>query len=198
MDDDIALKIKQKNKNPWRVFETFLEQIEPAVGIVDIEPRVHLRIMYNGRMKQKCSLKETPDYLPIIHFDSESAFNAFYYKAVDSILPYPTKFDNISWWFSGWYAAVKSEVVFAGQTLVHTKVVADNSNHHPYPRKLPNGKEWIAIMKEVKVSLPEEYCNISLFLDWKKGHEREQTSLTLCLPPPPPHMPIEPFGYLQS
>ena len=195
IDDDIGLIIKQKNVNPWRVFETFLEQIEPAIGIVEMET-LHLPLVYNGRIEQNCTLDEIPDYLPIVHFDS--AFNAFHYKAVDSILPYPTKFDNISWWFSGWYAAVKSEVVFAGQTLVHTKVFADNFNHRPYPRKHPSRKDWIAIMKEIEISLPEKYRNLSLFLEWKKGHEREQTSPTLCLLPPPPHMPIKPFGYLQS
>ena len=198
MDDDIILQSKASRMNPWRAFENFLEEIEPAVGIAEVDYGEYgnLYYVYNGRKKRNCTLKETPDYIPITHFDS--AFNAFHYKAVDSILPYPTKFDNISWWFSGWYATIKSEIIFAGQTIAHTTIIATNLHHRQYPRKHPDGTDWIAIMKEIEDSLPEEYRNVSLFWDWKKGYEHEQTSPALCLPPPPPHMPIKPFGYLEQ
>ena len=40
MDDDIFLKMDHNNFvqyiNLWREFESFLEEIEPAVGVVDI------------------------------------------------------------------------------------------------------------------------------------------------------------------
>ena len=196
MDDDIILRSKASRMNPWRAFENFLEEIEPAIGIAEVDGYGNLDFVYNGRKERNCTLEGTPDYLPIAHFDS--AFNAFHYKAVESILPYPTKFDNISWWFSGWYATIKSEVIFAGQTLALTKVMVLNSRHRAYPRKYPDAKDWIAIMEVIEASLPQEYRNVSLFLDWKKGHEHEQTSPALCLPPPPPHMPIKPFGYLEQ
>ena len=116
MDDDIIIRSKVKNLNsePWRVFEMFLKDIESAVGIAEVEGFGNLDFVYNGRKEQNYTLNETPDYIPIAHFDS--AFNAFHYEAVDSVLPYPTKFDNISIWLSGWYATIKCEVIFAGQT----------------------------------------------------------------------------------
>ena len=149
MDDDVNLKTESKyNVNPWRQLEFFLEEIEPAVGIVDINGRRRLKSVYRARKKMGCTLGESADYLPIAHFDS--AFNAFHYKAVQHILPYTTKFDNISWWFSGWYATIKSEVIFAGQSVVFTKVIAMNKNHRPYPRKKMESKdEWSAILNEV-------------------------------------------------
>ena len=208
MDDDIILKTDSKHNynnnivNPWRQFEFFLEEIEPAVGIVDINARRRLKLVYEARKRMGCTLGENADYLPIAHFDS--AFNAFHYKAVQHILPYTIKFDNISWWFSGWYATIKSEIIFTGQSVVYTKLIAMNNQHRPYPRKMALNDEthhWPEILKEVTADLSGKYpkFNVNLILEWfKQGPSHTKRSSALCLPPPPPHMPIKPFAYLES
>ena len=201
MDDDIILKSETDvEKNPWRIFETFLEEVEPAVANIDINTRKKLQCVYKGREHQGCQLKESGDYLPITHFDQ--AFVAFHHRAVQHILPYTTKFDNICWWFSGWCTSIKSEVMFAGQTVVHTKLAALNHKHRPYPRNsfTVNGTHyWPEMMKEAVAHIPEKYHNVSLLLEWiKRGPRQSGQSSALCLPPPLPHMPIEPFAYLEQ
>ena len=200
MDDDIILKTVTLCKNPWREFENFLAEIEPAVGVVDINDRKKLHFVYEGRKQQGCGSRESPDYLPIAHFDS--AFNAFHYKAVQHILPYTTRFDNISWWYSGWYVSIKNEALFAGQSLVYTKLTALNYKHRPYPRsgfKFNMSYYWPKIMKEVISDIPEEYRNVALILEWTKdGPNHNQRSSALCSSKIVPHMPIKPFAYLEE
>lgn len=203
MDDDIILKSETEShvdENPWRIFETFLEEVEPAIANVDISPRNKLQCVYKGRKQQGCHLKEGGDYLPIAHFDQ--AFAAFHYRAVQHILPYTTKFDNICWWFSGWCTSIKSEVMFAGQSVVHTKLVAVNPKHRPYPRNsfIVNGTYyWPKMMKEAVADIPEIYRSVSLLLEWvERGPKQSRQSSALCLPPPSPHMPIKPFAYLEQ
>ena len=201
MDDDIILKLDSGDENPWRVFETFLLEIEPAVGVVDINPHGKLRRVYKGREQQQCSINESTDYLPIAHFDA--ALNAFHYKAVQHILPYTLKFDNICWWFSGWSVMIKSEVMFAGQVVVHTKLTALNHKHRPYPRQRSltiNGTDyWPQIVKEASRSLPQMYQNVHLLLEWiEQGPRHTIQSTALCLPPLKPHMLIKPFSFLEQ
>ena len=194
MDDDIVLQTKTK-KNPWRVFEEFLKQIEPAVGVVEPSDNRHLPLVNDARKQRGCTLEEASDYLPTVNFDA--AFNAFHYQAVEHILPYPCKFDATSWWYSQWYVMIKCEIIFTGQVVVHTELIGSNSKHRPYPRKGPGASDWDAILNEVGIDLPEKYRNASFLLEWKKdGPEREERSSTICLPPPPPRMPIKPFACL--
>ena len=196
MDDDIVLETKTK-KNPWRIFEEFLKRIEPAIGAVDIGDHLWLRRAYKGRENKGCSLKEPSDYLPVPRFDA--AFNAFHYQAVDYILPYSCRFDVTSWWFAALYVNIKCEVIFAGQSVLHTELGAINPQHLPYPRKMADSSEWTAIVDEVVADLPEKYQNARLLSDWRRdGYKHEHISSTLCLPPLPPQTPIKPFAYLEA
>ena len=197
MDDDIVLEFKTKpnNHNPWREFENFLKRIEPAVGAADIYTKERLRLVYNARKKQGCSVKEKTDYLPTVRFDA--AFNAFHYQAVEYILPYSHKSDAISWWLSQLYTEVKCEIVFRGHTVLHTEVRAINRKHRSYPRKEADDSDLLTILNEMEAELLEEYRNSSLLLEWKKdGLDHGKISSTYCFPPPPPHMPIKPYNIM--
>ena len=198
MDDDITLKVEGKPENPWRLFENFLRQTEPAVGVVRINNLwiCNLKSMHDSRKKFRCGINKDVDNLPTPFFDP--AVNAFHHQAVEHILPYTTRFDSVSWWWSGWYAAIKSEVMFPGQVVVHTKLLGINDQHRPYPRKDPT--DWQAIVNEAEADLPERYRNATLLDEWRKdgplGHFYKSSSL--CLPPIQPHMLIKPFAYLQE
>ena len=194
MDDDVQFTT-QLNMNPWRAFEEFLLNIEPAVAVVDDTKR--LNIAYKSRKELGCD-EDDPDYVNAPQFDS--AFNAFHYQAVNHILPYTTKFDNVSWWFSGWYAKVRCDVMFPGQTVMLTKISRVNLQHRNYPQFSPYlASDWEQLMKEVELSLPEKYRNVSLFLAWKKGgHRNQEKTISHCFPLPTPHMPIRPFAYLET
>ena len=100
MDDDIYLETKSPGNpiNPWRLFEDFLERIEPAVGIADASGCEYLPSVYKARKEQGCILDDGADYVPTPRFDA--AFNAFHHKAVGHLLPYTAMFDAICWWYS--------------------------------------------------------------------------------------------------
>ena len=119
MDDDLQLSTRLKI-NPWMTFLDFLIEIEPAVGIVDNPLQV--KKAFDARKRLGCGINSTNsvDYINTPNFDS--ALNAFHYRAVDHILPYPTQFDNVSWWWSGFYFKAVCDVLFPGQTVVLTKI----------------------------------------------------------------------------
>ena len=133
MDDDIVLK-KRTKKNPWREFEDFLKRIEPAVAAVDADSHPCLPDVYTARKNQGCVLKEPAEYLPAVRFDA--AFNGFHYQAVEYILPYSGRFDATTWWYNQLYVAVKCEIIFRGQAVLHNTLHAINPFHRPYPRKI--------------------------------------------------------------
>ena len=104
-DDDIQLTT-ELSINPWRTFLDFLLDIEPAVGVVDFPQ--FLKLILRGKKRLGCGADiNSTNYISAPNFDS--AFNAFHYQAIDYILPYPTQFDKLSWWYSGYYS--KSNVI---------------------------------------------------------------------------------------
>jgi hypothetical protein len=195
-DDDVDL-MTELNINPWRTFLDFLLDVEPAVGIVDFPWNVEEEL--EGMERLGCGVDaNSTNYVNAPNFDS--AFNAFHYQAIDYILPYPTQFDKLSWWYSGYYSKVKCDIMFPGQTLVLTKITMFNPRHRPYPRKNPfDSHNWNIIMREVEAPLPEEYRNLELLKGWKRlGMKNQDKSASLCFPLPAPHTPIRPFSYLES
>ena len=196
MDGDIILTTKAK-RNPWRLFEDFLRRIEPAVGAVDTNRNRCVLRTYKARKLQRCSLNGKQEYIPAVHYDA--AFNAFHYQAVDYILPYPLKFDHISWRHSQWYVIIKSKVIFPRQVVLHTGLLALNKDHHPYPRKPVSTQDLQNIVRIVQTDLPRKYQNTSMLLEWMEyGEQHEKKSPVTCLPPPPPHMSIKPFAYMEA
>ena len=196
MDDDIEL-ITELSVNPWRTFLDFLIDIEPAVGVVDHQCNVQNGL--NAMERLGCGINvNSTNYINAPNFDS--AFNAFHYQAVDYILPYPTQFDKISWWYSSFYSKVKCDIMFPGQTLMHSKVTVINPQHRPYPHGDPyDSHSWNIIMREVEAPLPKKYRNLELLKAWKRGGFRHQDrSASHCFPLATPHMPIRPFSYLES
>ena len=202
MDDDIVLVTKQdKSINPWRKFEDSLKTVEPAVGALtwgNMKNCYHcLDVIYQARQKQECRINETTEFLPVVDFDA--AFNAFHYQSVEYILPYSNQFDANNWCYSQVYLNIKCEIMFRGQVAVHTAINAVNTKHRPYPRARFVRSIVDAIVKEIEDELPKEYQNTSLMMEWKKkGRDHELTSTTLCLPPPPPHKPIQPYAHLKN
>ena len=196
-DDDIDLTTGLKI-NPWMKFLEFLQEIEPAVGIVDNPLQV--KKIFDARKRLGCGINDTSsvDFINAPNFDS--AFNAFHHRAVDHILPYPSQFDSVSWWWSGFYSKAICDIKFPGQTVVLTKINTRNFQHRKYPRKEgydPN--DWSGIMESIESRIPEKYHNSTLVQAWKEvGEKNELKSKGLCFPLPMPHMPIKPFLYLDS
>ena len=161
-----------------------------------------LNWFYRARQKQECSFSRTTDFLQIVNWDA--AFSAFHYQSVKHILPYSSRYDELSWHYSQVYVNIKCENMFRGQMLLHTRICAVNPSHRSYPREQGRLNRSIinAIVNEIEEEIPKEYRTklSSLMLGWKtngyRGHAL--TSSTLCLPPPTPHKPIKPYAHLSS
>ena len=202
MDDDITIERRSQasiNANPWRYFEHFLKSVEPAVGAVDSRSHQFLKRARLARKTLGCPSivnDSSSDYISAARYDA--AFNAFHYQAVEHILPYSTTFDDFNWNTAAVYAAIKCELLFAGHTLLHTKLIAINSKHRPKPRNGTPKKNLLVLIKEIERKLPEKYLNITLLQEWKNDRRNhENNSPTYCLPLPPPHVPVVPFAYLE-
>ena len=200
MDDDIVLQPKSEKDSkgsPWRMFEEFLERVEPAAAAIDIENKLWLHRAADGRKHMHCSVNESSEYLSVARYDA--AFNAFHNKTVRHILPYTSKFDHTSWTFAPIYVNIKIELMYAGHSVLHNQIFATNPKHRPYPKHYPTPEELKAIVDETANDLPEKYRNSSLLKGWRKnGLGHEQWSPTVCIPPPPPKMPITQFAYIDG
>ena len=201
LDDDITIDREgnETKSKPWRRFEEFLRRVEPAAAAIDIMDRLWLRRAANGRNNMQCSqsVNKSGEYFSVARYDA--AFNAFHNKTVRHILPYTSKFDNTSWIFSAMYMNIKIELMYAGHSVLHNKIFATNPSHRPYPKHWPDSSQWRNIVDEAANDLPEKYRNSKLLSGWRKdGIQHEQKSPTLCLPPPPPKIPIRQFAYLDG
>ena len=197
VDDDIVLQSDKTMTNitdPWRQFEDFLKRIEPAAAAVDTDSNYHLKTVKIARRNKGCSLRKPAECMPILGFDP--AVMAFHYQSVEYLLPYTDRFDASTWWYSNMYVRIKCEILFRGQVVLPTNLLAINRLHRPYPRKTFDASELLALVNEVETGLPREYQNSTLLQGWKRdGLKHERISSTLCLPPPPPHMPIKPYAH---
>ena len=204
MDDDIVLQLeleKYNNSTPWRKFEEFLGHVEPAVAAVDIENKQWLHRAAKGRINMKCNatvdIDESSEYFSVARYDA--AFNAFHNKSIRNILPYTSKFDNTTWNFAAIYINMKIELLYAGHSVLHNQIFATNFKHRPYPRHRPSPQEVYSVIDEVANDIPEKYRSSFLMKGWRKKRLRhEEWSPTVCIPPPPPKMPIIQFGYLDG
>ena len=195
MDDDIQLGWTGKVgriKDPWRRFEEFLLRVQPAVAALAISSD-------SVPGPRKCYVGQ--EYSPTVWFDA--AINAFHFKAVEHILPYLDRFDNISWCYSQLYNIVWCEIVFTGQVVMHREIHAFNNKHRPYPKRNPEPGEWDTILptilKDIREKIPENCRNSSLIREWEreKSSHGMMRSSTYCLPAPLPNQPVTAFCMLK-
>ena len=163
MDDDITIHVVEKSdSNPWRMFEDVLRSTQPPIAVVDP------LLTYNNIPKPKgCESGRVTKFAQVSGFDA--MFNAFHYQAVEHILPYPTKFDNVSWWYSQMFVIIICDVKFHGQVVGDTRLKANNTKHRPYPRE--NKQDAFKVMAlEVENEIPEQYKDISepILQQWMK------------------------------
>ena len=187
MDDDIQLGWKQKVarfKNPWRSFEEFLFRVQPAVAALHINKQIEFG-------PKKCRVGQ--EYSPTVWFDA--AFNAFHFKAVEDILPYSDRFDDISWHYSQVYIMVWCEIVFTGQVVMHREIHAFNNKHRPYHKGGEPDLILPMILEDIRERIPRNCRNSSLIREWEreKSLHGKVRSSTYCLPPPLPKQTVTAF-----
>jgi len=83
MDDDIILKTT--SGNPWRQFERFLVNIEPAVAAVETNTNPYFPRREKAIQHNKCVVDNRREYVTTARFDE--AVNAFHYQTLDNLFP---------------------------------------------------------------------------------------------------------------
>ena len=204
LDDDVDLRFnsltphEMKGVSPFRAFEAWLLDYEPAVGIVDQPgPQNAMSILQKRRMK--CGINESSMAVPAVWFDA--IFNAFHYKAIKHILPYPTQYDKESWWASQLHVMCSMELKFRGQTLMFVPVTVNNPQHRQYPRSGQRfGAQARTFVKDIQKSAPAVYQNRPLFEKLKSRLLIEYPTLeasTYCMNVSR-HQPIVPYLHFES
>ena len=184
MDDDIKLQPPKKtDNNPWRMFESSLKTIQPAIAVVDPYIKFH-------RLSQPkdCEPERVTKFAQVFWFDA--MFNAFHCQAIDHILPYPTRFDKRSWYYSQMYAIIRSDIKFHGEVVCDTRIKARNTKHRPYPRE-HYWNTFTIVADDVRKEIPEKFRNRSeplLGRKWmKKITQRMSPSDYYCSRTPKPN-----------
>ena len=168
MDDDVKLHAFDRtltNRNLWRMFEHSLRTIQPPIATIMDS---HLKFLDVTRPKD-CEPEHVTKFAQVFWFDA--IFCAFHNQAVDHILPYRVKFDSRSWYYSQIYAIIRSDVIFHGQVVGDTRIQAQNTQHHPYPKE-HNWNTFIVVADDVRNEIPAKYRNRSepIILKWMKNY----------------------------
>ncbi|KAL9973857.1 hypothetical protein ACROYT_G020363 [Oculina patagonica] len=204
LDDDIVLKYNSfaptgmTKVSPFRVVEKWLLDYEPAVGVLDYMHYGGASFLHRKR-RYLCGIKETSLVLPITLFDA--IFNAFHYKAVEHILPYPTQYEQECVLAINRNTILSVEVKFGGQAFMFAPVTAANPKHRTkYNRSLKN---MTAIAREfaerIRQEAPLKLRNHVLFkmLHKNPGSYLKERSRSICLKATR-HLPIIPYRHLLS
>ena len=199
LDDDVDLRLnsfsskEMKRLAPFRAFEQWLLDDEPALGVVNYNNNGKMLL---ERRQVICSINESSVVVPVMWFDA--LFNAFHYKSIQHILPLPTKFDKESWCTSQLHVIYSAELIFRGQELEYVGITAYNRQHRPYPRA-PFSARVPAIIEGIQNKAPTVYQNHTLFKTLKTSQLQSYSmnTATYCMNKTHRH-PIVPYSHFEE
>ncbi|KAL9965285.1 hypothetical protein ACROYT_G029060 [Oculina patagonica] len=189
LDDDIALKFndaatpEMRRLPPIHVFQNWLLEYEPALGVVDYEVHDGKRMLLSRR-RMVCDNKlvnNTSHANPTILYDP--LLNAFHAKAVGHIFPLDSRYENVNWWLTDKYLASVVELKFRGQALLFFPVTVENLLHRPYPQSSRGTiSAWRGFIKDIHKQVPVEYEKHTLFKKFYSNPRRYVArSWTYCM-----------------
>ena len=203
MDDDTILKYNEftpanmTKMSPFRAVENWLLDYEPAVGVLDY--KVHhgaSTVIKTRRNIHVCGINETSLVLPTVFFDT--IFNAFHYKVVEHVLPYPTQYERGCMYCGNRNIMIAVEVKFGGQALLFAPVTAGNPKHRKYDRSATNMtailREFIARIKQEAPPILRNHVILDM-LNANPYRYLETGSPSFCVNVTR-HQPIVPFRHL--
>ena len=202
-DDDVSLKFNSaatpdmKHFSPIRIFQDWLLDYEPAVGVVDFEEQKEGQKVRN-KIKTNCGITNSTSVAnPTIFFDP--LFNAFHARTARHIFPLDTTHERVSWWLTDKYVCSAVELKFRGQALLFFPVTVENLLHRSYPRSLRGTrKAWQEFIQIIQQGAPAKYVNQSLFHEFRKDpFGYLETSKTYCRNETR-HQPIVPFAHFDE
>ena len=201
LDDDVDLGFnpyssqEMKRLTPFRSFEQWLLDDEPALGVVNYGNNANKSL---ERRRVICSINEPTLVVPVMWFDA--LFNAFHHQAIKHILPYPTQYDKDSWWISQLHVMYSAELIFRGQALKYVAITTYNRQHRPYPRGLSQVSARVpVIVEDIQNKSPKVYQNRTLFKTLKTSQLQNYriNTTTLCMNKIHRH-PIVPYSHFDG
>lgn len=197
MDDDVHVLNTKTMSTAWREFEEFLQSVEPAIMGLDMLGQNYAEKVRSFHKEKNCSYDD-PQYVSGLWCDA--MINAIHQKAIQYLLPYDSTYDHKSWWASQLAFIIRSEVLFRGQLVLHRYIRCHGSKHRPYPRDfsftLRMFRRFITNLDAHLGAKCIPRCAQIMMNKWMVGkNDNGWQSPTLCLPPPPPHDPVEPCRY---
>ncbi|XP_064406998.1 uncharacterized protein LOC135351819 [Halichondria panicea] len=154
MDDDVQLiPVDKKNtQNPFRMYEESLKIFQPAVVVIlDYTKRNYFPTTILPE-RLDCELTR---YVQIYRIDG--LFIAYHYQAIDYILPYVSKYDSVSWWYSQEYTNVRLNIRFNGQVVTDPRFRTPNPQHRDYQKRLPLQDAFNNFVADIRLEEPEKY-----------------------------------------
>ena len=199
LDDDVDLGFnsfssqEMKRLTPFRAFEQWLLDDEPAVGAVKFQKNSKMLLQ---RRRVVCGINESSAVVPVMWFDA--LFNAFHHKSIKYILPLPTQYDKESWWTSQVHVIYAAELIFRGQALTNVAITAYNRRHRPYPRAAYSARVP-GIVESIQNKSPTLYQNRTLFKTLKTSQIKRyiMNAVTYCINTTHRH-PIVPYSHFEG
>lgn len=202
IDDDAVLRFNEftppemKKLQPFRAFEEWLLDYEPALGVVDY--RRHGASWTYERRQNLCGITERSIVIPTVWFDG--VINAYHHKAVRHILPYPTLDKNKSWYIPNKHIMSAVELTFRGQGMMYVPVSVGNPGHRSYPKsRAPNEmqKYWRRFIEKIREKAPLVYRNHSMWEEFKQNlRSYMNNSPTYCMNATR-HISIVPYAHFE-
>jgi len=202
IDEDVVLRFNEftppamRKMQPFRVFEEWLLDYEPAVGVLDHNTHHGASWTFDRRQKL-CGITERSMVVPIVWYDG--IFNAYHKQAAKHLFPYRVQYEKKSWWALHRYIFTAVELKFRGQALMFVAVTAGNPTHRPYPKSGENvNTYWREYIETIQQEAPLVYKNCSLFEDFKeKLNDYVINTLTYCMAVTR-HKPVIPYAHFNS
>lgn len=169
MDEDVYLKTtdvcKKPDKNPWRIFEEYLLEYEPAVGTPFF-------------FWHKRSMAEIDTI-----FSFDLIVNAIHKEALPILLPYYDSDDEESWWYSGLYLVHLASLIYPSHTLQFNAITSVNVSKGDNPHKdntlYPHAQDWNKVNFAVKSfivgeGLKKRFCPHPASIKLSNGEVRKK------------------------
>ena len=187
---------EMQNLRPFRAFEEWLLDYEPALGVVNYW-RLSARQAFRKR-QSLCGITEESMVIPTVRFDG--CINAYHYKAVAHVLPYPNFDREQRWFIPNRHIMSAVELKFPGQAMMFVPVTTFNIGHGQYPKKVTPKEmaiHWREFIDKIQEKAPLVYRNRSIWEDFKKKLGRHMnTSPSHCMNVTR-HLPIVPYAHFE-
>lgn len=186
----------RRGDNPYREFEMFLLEFQPAVGLLNFcfERREYCISQYIPDVwKAFCGSEGTAPFPYISYSNFDGAFNAFHRDALIHVLPYHVTYEHVNWQESQKYLILEADIKFQGQILYNLLVTGHGTLHRPYPRKIHWHHNWQRIMGDLRKSIDEKYLNELEALPFEVSKRRFDEIRN----PLPPRTEIKPYAHFK-